>query len=36
MGEIGNMGNLDVSFYHISFCSREIDIENYRIGFLKI
>jgi hypothetical protein len=36
MGEIVNIGDLNLSFYHISFCSREIDIENYNIVFLKI
>jgi hypothetical protein len=35
MSKIVNIGDLDLSFYHISFCSREIDIENYHIRFLE-
>ncbi len=36
MGEIGNIGNLDLENYYIRFCSWYIDIDNYRIGFLKM
>jgi hypothetical protein len=36
MGKTVNIGDLDHGFYHISYCSREIDIENYHISFLKI
>ncbi len=35
MGEIINLGNLILCFYCISFCSREINIENYRIQFFE-
>ncbi len=36
MGKIVNIGNLDLSVYHISFCSWEIDIDNYHFSFWKI
>jgi hypothetical protein len=36
MREFVNIGNLDLCFYRISFCSWEINIQNYHISFLKI
>jgi hypothetical protein len=36
MGEIGNIGDINLENYRISFCSRFIDIDNYHIGFLKM
>jgi len=36
MGEILNIGNLNLGNYHISFCNRDININNYWKGFLKI
>ncbi len=36
MGEIGNIGDLDLGNYHISFCSQGLDLDKYCIGFLKI
>ncbi len=36
MGEIGNIGDLDLENYHIGFCSQGLDINKYCIDFLKI
>jgi hypothetical protein len=36
MGEIGNIGDLNLRNYCISFCSRNININNYCISFLKM
>jgi len=36
MGEIGNMGNLNLKNYCISFCNQYINIDNYHISFLKM
>ncbi len=34
MGEIGNIGNLDLGNYHISFCSPGLNLKKYHIIFL--
>jgi hypothetical protein len=36
MGEIGNIGDLDLRYYCISFCSQDLDHDKYHISFLKI